>query len=689
MRVLIIQVLLVTISWACQAQDGPGGVGSTNGKSSLLLWLDADYVKQDSGVHVGLWLDRSGHGNHAFPESGLGPKFTQDFNSKRGVINFDSKWGEHLIVPDNALMSPDEISLYVVGKISDESESWAGFVLKETGANWENGYGIGRNDTLKELIGFTTDFETNGIKAPFEYNKWNLVSLHHGDSGLEFLAQGVSEGVRPAMDSITRNRASLWIGWTGSHLDGQIAEIILFNKRNSNVERRLIENYLATKYHLVIEGDLYPFEEEGYDIELSGFGQDTLGKRHLSSGGSGIVSVDDPSDLNNGEFLLWANNELSWEETNQLELPHGVSGCLNKVWRISETNLYGNEVDVGNVNVVVDLSEFYHLDLSNVVMLIDADKDGSFLNDTPISSRELNNTGKFQFLNVDGFKHGVRFTFGSTTSLPNEGFNDYVKYFQTEISDSLIYVRCKVSGIVEGSEFLIEKSSSGLKFQLVEKISAESILDSDMEFLINDSDAKLGYTIYRLLHVTQEGDTVVLAHCGFDYDLAMNDYSDWIIEDQRRRMNQEMEKSKGHLKMMAIYIIVGLVIIFIVACFFRRRYSNAKHERDLLLQQISDLKMRGVALSVSEPGNRKALELDKLKIEKAIESKLGESAWMILNLIFEDPSISNKDIAENVSLSIEGVSSSLRRMYTIFDITTSSNKKIALIMKASEISSNL
>ena len=130
------------------------------------------------------------------------------------------------------------------------------------------------------------------------------------------------------------------------------------------------------------------------------------------------------------------------------------------------------------------------------------------------------------------------------------------------------------------------------------------------------------------------------------------------------------------------------MIIFIVACYFRRRYANAKHERDLLLQQISDLKMRGVALSVSEPGNRKALELDKLKIEKVIESKLGESAWMILNLIFEDPSISNKEIAENVSLSIEGVSSSLRRMYTIFDITTSSNKKIALIMKASEISSN-
>ena len=689
MRVLIIPLLLFTISWTCQAQDGPGGVGSTNGKSSLLLWLDADYVKQDSGVHVGLWLDRSGHGNHAVPESGIGPKFTQDFNSKRGVINFDSKWGEHLIIPDNALMSPDELSLYVVGKISEESESWAGFVLKETGANWENGYGIGRNDTLKEFIGFTTDFETNGIKAPFEYNEWNLVSLHHGNSVLEFLAQGESQGVHNAIDSITRNRSSLWIGWTGSHLDGRIAEIIMFNKRNSKVERRLIENYLATKYLLSIEGDLYPFEDEGYNNDLNGFGQELDGSRYISSGGgSGIVCVDAPSDLNNGEFFLWANKELSWEETKQLELPSGVPGCLNKIWRISETNLSGLEADIGNVNVVVDLSEYHHLDLRNVVMLIDVDNDGSFLNDTPLSSKELMRSGKFQFSNVSHLKHGVRFTFGTASSQTENGFDDYVKYFQTEIIDSLIYLRCKVAKVVQGAEFLVEKSNNEGKFQLVEKITGESILDSDMEFSTNDAEAKLGYTIYRLLHVMKEGDTVVLAHCGFDYDLAMHDYSDWIIEDQRRRMNQEMEKSQDYLKIMAMYIVIVLVIIFIVACYFRRRYANAKHERDLLLQQISDLKMRGVALSVSEPGNRKALELDKLKIEKVIESKLGESAWMILNLIFEDPSISNKEIAENVSLSIEGVSSSLRRMYTIFDITTSSNKKIALIMKASEISSN-
>ena len=58
---------------------------------------------------------------------------------------------------------------------------------------------------------------------------------------------------------------------------------------------------------------------------------------------------------------------------------------------------------------------------------------------------------------------------------------------------------------------------------------------------------------------------------------------------------------------------------------------------------------------------------------------------MILKLLFENPSISNKEIANEVSLSLEGVSSSLRRMYAAFDIKTPGNKKVELILKVMQI----
>ena len=49
-------------------------------------------------------------------------------------------------------------------------------------------------------------------------------------------------------------------------------------------------------------------------------------------------------------------------------------------------------------------------------------------------------------------------------------------------------------------------------------------------------------------------------------------------------------------------------------------------------------------------------------------------------------SISNKEIARQVSLSVEGVSSSLRRMYTSFGVKDANNKRIALVMKARNLS---
>lgn len=84
MKKLTIQLLLVFSAIYGVSQEGSGGVGETDGTSSLLLWLNADYTKQASGIHVGLWLDQSGYSNHARPESGLGPTYSKDSSSKKG-----------------------------------------------------------------------------------------------------------------------------------------------------------------------------------------------------------------------------------------------------------------------------------------------------------------------------------------------------------------------------------------------------------------------------------------------------------------------------------------------------------------------------------------------------------------------------------------------------------------------------
>lgn len=136
------------------------------------------------------------------------------------------------------------------------------------------------------------------------------------------------------------------------------------------------------------------------------------------------------------------------------------------------------------------------------------------------------------------------------------------------------------------------------------------------------------------------------------------------------------------------FLIVGLTLLLGLATGFyvRKKYRYFLETQINLLKKIEELKEKLATQTISSTGKRKELSLDKTKIETAINNKIGESSWLILNLIFENPSISNKEIAEKVSLSIEGVSSSLRRMYTAFDVKGKGNKKVTLLMKAVNIS---
>ena len=79
-------------------------------------------------------------------------------------------------------------------------------------------------------------------------------------------------------------------------------------------------------------------------------------------------------------------------------------------------------------------------------------------------------------------------------------------------------------------------------------------------------------------------------------------------------------------------------------------------------------------------------QLDRAKIEEDINRKLNETDWKVLNALLEDPVITNKEIADKVFMSVDGIGSSLRRMYDYFNIKESNYKKISLILEGIKIS---
>jgi hypothetical protein len=88
------------------------------------------------------------------------------------------------------------------------------------------------------------------------------------------------------------------------------------------------------------------------------------------------------------------------------------------------------------------------------------------------------------------------------------------------------------------------------------------------------------------------------------------------------------------------------------------------------------------------PLGSNGFQVNREKIDQKIDRKLNETDWNVLNILLNDPVISNKEIAEQAFMSTDGIGSSLRRMYLSFDIKESKYKKISLLLEAIKISNN-
>lgn len=152
----------------------------------------------------------------------------------------------------------------------------------------------------------------------------------------------------------------------------------------------------------------------------------------------------------------------------------------------------------------------------------------------------------------------------------------------------------------------------------------------------------------------------------------------------------ENEKGKAALKVLQfkrtfVILITSSLLIFCVVFYFRSKIKKNQAKRELLLNEIEKLKSNA-SKELMVDSNK--FELDREKIEHSINRKLNPTDWKILNVLMEDPVITNKEIAEKVFMSLDGVGSSLRRMYEYFNIKESKYKKISLLLEGIKISNN-
>ena len=151
------------------------------------------------------------------------------------------------------------------------------------------------------------------------------------------------------------------------------------------------------------------------------------------------------------------------------------------------------------------------------------------------------------------------------------------------------------------------------------------------------------------------------------------------------KLNSEIEKNDlkvTQIKNVASIIITSMLLILLLVYFIFLNNKKNNKKRDALLEEIKSLKENKVS-TIVEP---KDFELSKQKIDDHLKRVLNETDWKVLLILLDNPMVLNKEIAEKSNMSLDGISSSLRRMYDYFEVKDTKYKKISLIHSAIKIS---
>lgn len=147
------------------------------------------------------------------------------------------------------------------------------------------------------------------------------------------------------------------------------------------------------------------------------------------------------------------------------------------------------------------------------------------------------------------------------------------------------------------------------------------------------------------------------------------------LENEKRETELKLKQQKNTF----LIIFASLLLLGLVIYYYKSTLKKNRKKREELLIEIENLKNKTNNNLVVDT---LAFELNRDEIEKSIHRNLNETDWKVLNVLLEKPEITNKEIADKLFLSVDGIGSSLRRMYEYFDIKDSKYKKITLISDA-------
>ncbi len=518
---LLMALLSLTSGPTASAQTGPGGVGTDDGSSDLQLWIRADELSGFSdGDLINMWPDASGYNHDAtqsntdrqpiYRSSGRNGRPTAEFggpNSDNGsftaadademegtLSSLTSGPATYFAVGNNVAVSPDDGGQGEAGNRgrralaafwndnTDDTDNW--LWVEDTEINFYDGSTQIRGGSISEgeFVLYDVTHEGNTI------------------DGRLFGDQVIDE--TNAASSGTRNTYQLGNDRTrGDNLDGNLAEVIFFDRILNEAERLIVQNYLSSKYDIsftTASNDKYAYDA-AYSYDVAGIGEATDGSTQLASSSS-IIEFSTTSFSANDQYVFTGhdNADASAFGFESTEPVNGLTSNVERMAREWRADLSGTSSKT--VTVSIDGSDLPAKSTSSSEYLLFVDSGDAFSNPATYTLVD-NGSGTFEaditladgdYITVGAGQRIVAFSpttasaFENTTASPNGSFTVELNLPYSSASGTDVDVAFTDSGTgtypASSADYSVDTASPVTIPAGSETASVDITLDNDGDF---------------------------------------------------------------------------------------------------------------------------------------------------------------------------------------------------------------
>jgi hypothetical protein len=282
-------------------------------KNGLLVWLDAaddSTFSYSSGTEVSQWRDKSGNNLHANQATTANQPSRNTVVNSRKSVNFTSTNGDRLRV-NSGMVFTNSVTAIVFIKPGSQNYAYANILDQDHGMDGANGWVIQRNNDASAWLSWVAnaagDTWFNPNQILYVDNTPQIVTLRKGSSTVTLYSNGTSSTDVAIADQQIRQvgylglnlgswRAGNEIHGSPRHYNGEICEVVVYNRALSLTELKQVHTYLGQKWGIS--------NTDRSIIDLSGFNDNGL----LGDGTTANMPVYDY--YNKGAFRFDGSNDF-------------------------------------------------------------------------------------------------------------------------------------------------------------------------------------------------------------------------------------------------------------------------------------------------------------------------------------------------------------------------------------------